>query len=68
MKERDYLWCLVNSLLDGEEALERLCPTCRGEAEGEHCPRCGCATGGWGEGAVNTAFDSGEFERKGGGT
>ena len=29
MKDRDYLWCLANALLDGEEELVRMCPRCR---------------------------------------
>ena len=29
MKERDYLWCLLNQLLDDQEELDQLCPTCR---------------------------------------
>ncbi len=41
MKDRDYLWCLVNQLLDDEEELDRLCPACRAQAEEERCPRCG---------------------------
>ena len=39
MKGRDYLWCLVNELADKEEALERLCPECRGAAERSCCAR-----------------------------
>ena len=34
MKGRDYLWCLTNLLLDREEELERLCPSCRARAAG----------------------------------
>ena len=41
MKERDYLWCLLNQLLDDQEELDQLCPTCRAEAEQERCPGCG---------------------------
>ena len=29
MKDRDYLWCLVQMILDREEQLDRLCPECR---------------------------------------
>lgn len=68
MKERDYLWCLVHTLLDREEELERLCPECRTETEQESCPRCGRPAAQWGEGASNPAFDPGRFEAlKGGG-
>ena len=62
MKDRDYLWCLVNQLLDREEALSRLCPECRARAEEERCPACGQTRGTWGEGAVNAAFDRARFE------
>ena len=37
MKNRDYLWCLTNMLLDREEELERLCPGCRLRALEEPC-------------------------------
>lgn len=68
MKDRDYLWCLVHSLLDREEELERLCPGCRAKAEEERCPACGQPAAFWGEGAANAAFDLERFERmKGGG-
>lgn len=33
MKDRDYLWCLANGLLDREEELGLLCPDCRAKAE-----------------------------------
>ncbi len=60
MKDRDYLWCLVNTLLDGEEELEGLCPTCRSRAVEERCTQCGaplaqCAAG------VNASFDMERF-------
>ena len=68
MKDRDYLWCLVHSLLDREEELERLCPSCRAAAEAEGCPVCGQPSRAWGEGGSNPAFDPERFERlKGGG-
>ena len=68
MKGRDYLWCLVNGLLDKEEALDRLCPACRSRAGEGRCPVCGGPAGGRGEGAVNGAFDWERYERmKGGG-
>ena len=28
MTDRDYLWCALNLLLDGEEELDALCPAC----------------------------------------
>lgn len=61
MKGRDYLWCVLNMMLDDEQALERLCPSCRMEADRGGCPVCGAATGEQG-GAVNTGFDLGRFE------
>ena len=32
MKARDYLWCALNLMLDREEVLEQLCPSCRQKA------------------------------------
>jgi hypothetical protein len=60
MKERDYVWCLVNELLDDEEALERMCPTCRARAQEPRCPVCG-APAGQGEGEMNPSFDMARF-------
>lgn len=62
MKERDYLWCLANGLLDREEQLERLCPDCRVRAEQARCPVCG-RTEEPGEGGSNPAFDPAQFQR-----
>ena len=61
MKGRDYLWCLVNTLLDREEELARLCPACRAWAAEERCPVCGGRTGEV-QGAVNPAFDLVRFQ------
>ncbi|MBR4099232.1 MAG: molybdopterin oxidoreductase [Clostridium sp.] len=61
MKDRDYLWCLVHTLLDREEELDRLCPTCREQARQTRCPGCG-APMGTGESWVNPAFDEARFE------
>ena len=60
MTDRDYLWCALNLALDGEEELDRLCPECRGRAEGEPCPVCGREreSFGW-----NGGFDAARFER-----
>ena len=63
MKDRDYLWCLAHTLLDGEEELERLCPQCRSRAEEARCPVCGRPTEEWGEGGGNAAFDLERYER-----
>ena len=67
MKGRDYLWCLVNTLLDREEELARLCPACRAWAAEERCPVCGGRTGEV-QGAVNPAFDLVRFQELKGGT
>ena len=48
MKERDYLWCLLNQLLDDQEELDQLCPTCRALIQ---------ASG------VNPSFDMERFRR-----
>ena len=41
MTDADYLYCMVHELLDREEELERLCPTCRKRAEEARCSICG---------------------------
>ncbi len=67
MKDRDFLWCLGQTLLDREEELERLCPDCRARAREERCPVCGRPSGLWGEGGVNPSFDLERFEKLRGG-
>ena len=68
MKDRDYLWCLANTLMDREEALGRLCPACRIRTLEERCARCGRPAAEWGESDSNTSFDLERFEQlKGGG-
>lgn len=62
MTDRDYLWCALHLTLDDEEALDALCPACRGEALSGRCPVCGGETGGDGAGE-NAAFDEKRFER-----
>ena len=61
MQDSDYLWCLVNTLLDREEELDRLCPACRAEAMEGRCPVCGglVTQGGGGH---NQAFDEARFQ------
>lgn len=59
MKDRDYLWCALNLILDDEEELARLCPACRKQARREVCPGCGAPLDGWG---WNGGFDPGRFE------
>jgi predicted amidophosphoribosyltransferase len=58
MTDRDYLWCALNLLLDGQEELDRLCPACRAEAERECCPVCGVPLEQCGR---NAGFDEGRF-------
>lgn len=60
MTGRDYLWCALNLLLDDEEALDALCPSCRTEARSGRCPVCGGMVTDRGE---NGSFDPERFER-----
>lgn len=62
MTDRDYLWCGVNLLLDEEEELARLCPTCREEALEGRCPACGAPVGQL-SGGENGSFDQTRYER-----
>lgn len=67
MKGRDYLWCLANTILDREERLGQLCPSCRSRAMEEHCPLCGRPAAEWEEGTDNASFDMERFEALRGG-
>lgn len=60
MKERDFLWCLANGLLDREEKLEGLCPSCRTRALERRCPVCGRAEE---DCEVNSSFNPARFEQ-----
>ena len=62
MKDRDFLWCALNLILDDEEELASLCPSCRDKAMEERCVGCGAPLAAW-EGAVNEGFDRARFER-----
>lgn len=62
MKDRDFLWCALNLMLDDEEELAQLCPTCRSKAMEARCNVCGAPAALW-EGAVNQGFDLARFER-----
>ena len=62
MTDREFLWCVMNLILDDEEELARLCPGCRSRAMEERCVNCGSPVSE-GEGGVNGAFDQGRFER-----
>lgn len=61
MTERDYLWCALNMMLDEEEVLERMCPSCRSEAVQDRCPVCGQPAGERRTGE-NLSFDWERFE------
>lgn len=67
MKDRDYLWCLIQQLLDREEELEQMCPQCRTQIQQERCPCCGTPRLSWGESGTNAAFDWQRFEQMQGG-
>lgn len=60
MLDRDYLWCLTHMVLDREEELERLCPSCRVQAQQRLCPGCGRPMSSL-EGGVNPNFDLARF-------
>jgi len=61
MKERDFLWCALNLMLDDEEELERLCPTCRERAMEERCAVCAVPLA-LTEGGINGSFDPARFQ------
>ena len=61
-KARDFLWCAVNLVLDREEELNRLCPSCRAQAEEARCLCCGAPLDGVSVGQ-NASFDEERFER-----
>lgn len=58
---RDYLWCALNLLLDEQERLEALCPSCRAEAERGLCTVCG-ADPELTQVGVNPSFDMQRFQ------
>lgn len=66
MTESEYLYCALNLMLDEEEEIARLCPSCRSLSEMPHCPACGVAMPErWlGE---NESFDMARFEALAGG-
>ena len=61
MKDRDFLWCALNLMLDDEEELAQLCPTCRERALEERCAVCAVPLS-LAEGCVNATFDEGRFQ------
>ena len=62
MKDRDYLWCLTHMVLDREEELEALCPSCREKALERRCPVCGARAEDTAAGS-NQSFDMERFRR-----
>lgn len=60
MTARDFLWCALNLILDDEEELAGLCPTCRERAMEERCAACGVPLTQT-EGCVNASFDQARF-------
>ena len=50
MTDRDFLWCALNLMLDDEEALDALCPSCRAEAQEARAPCAGPSPAGTGPG------------------
>ena len=63
MKGRDSLWCLVPTLLDREDELERFCPECKSRGAEERGPVGGRPASSWAEGSVNISFDMEKFEQ-----
>lgn len=57
MTDGEYLYCAAHMMLDEQDALDRLCPSCRAEAEKERCPVCGAESF-----AENAGFDEKRFE------
>ena len=62
LRERDYLYCVLNLILDEEEKLDSLCPACRAKALEKRCACCGAplTSSSIGE---NPAFDQARFDR-----
>lgn len=60
MRDRDYLWCLTHMVLDREEEMERLCPSCRAQVQEGLCPGCGRPIQAV-EGGINPNFDLERF-------
>ena len=60
MKQRDFVWCALNLMLDDEQELAGLCPTCRTRAMEERCTACGVPLAQT-EGGVNGGFDETRF-------
>jgi hypothetical protein len=59
MTQEDYLWCGLNLMLDLEESLDALCPSCREKMDRDLCPVCGRE-----KGETNLGFDMADFWEK----
>ncbi len=57
MTDGDYLYCVMQMVLDGREELERLCPACREERLLRRCSCCGEILA-----EENAAFDEERYE------
>ena len=57
MTDRDYLYCAAQMMLDAQEKLDALCPSCREKAKRARCPVCGEELA-----EENAGFDEMRFE------
>lgn len=57
MTDGDFLYCVLQMVIDGEEQLAKLCPGCRQSLLEEKCPACGAVQFG-----QNPNFDEKRFE------
>ena len=57
MADGDFLYCILQMILDGEEQLQKLCPSCRSKLGQQGCPVCGAVQFG-----ENPNFDENRFE------
>ena len=57
MTDGDYLYCAAQMMLDAQEKLDALCPTCREKAQRARCPVCGEEPA-----EQNAGFDEMRFE------
>ena len=64
MTDSQWLWLYANQILDNDEKLEHMCPSCRAEAENTNrCIRCGKPIGSRSNQFINPNFDNERFER-----
>lgn len=64
MTDGQWIWLLVNQIIDNEEQLEKMCPDCRNEviSETHKCIRCGKVLTNDNE-FINPNFDKSRFDR-----